>query len=166
MITINEPAIVLNWQLPRWLRGRLSIRQCGKSQFDRSVSWEDPLPKEKMAVCSNILAWSMPWTEKPGGLHSMGLQRTGHNCVIKHDHCTNTYGGLHSLNTHRDPLTFCCCSVTQLCLTLCNPVDCSSLGFSVLHYLQEFTQTHVHWVDDAIQPSHPLSSPSPALNLS
>ena len=46
-------------------------------------------------------------------------------------------------------------------------MDCSTPGFSVLHYLLEFAQTHVHWVDDAIQPSHPLSSPSPlALNLS
>ena len=110
-----------------------------------------------MAICSNVLAWRIPWTEKPGGLHSMGLKRIGHNWVIEHDHCTNAYGGLHSLNTHRDPLTFCC-SVAQLCLTFCNPVDCSILGFPVLHHLQEFTQTHVHWISDAIQPSHPLSS--------
>ena len=63
---------------------------------------------------------------------------------------------------------YCCsCSVTQLCPTLCNPMDCSMPGFPVLHCLLEFAQTHVTWVDDAIQPSHPLSSPSPpALNLS
>ena len=61
----------------------------------------------------------------------------------------------------------CCCSVTHSCLTHCNPMDCSTPGFPVLHYLPEFTQTHVHWVSDAIQSSHPLSSPSaPALNLS
>ena len=59
-----------------------------------------------------------------------------------------------------------CCSVTQLCLTLCNPVDCSTPGFPVLHHLLKLAQTHVHWVSDAIQPSHPLSSPSPAFNLS
>ena len=52
-------------------------------------------------------------------------------------------------------------SVTQLCLTLCNPMDCSKLGFPVHHQLPQLTQTHVHWVSDAIQPSHPLSSPSP-----
>ena len=58
-------------------------------------------------------------------------------------------------------------SVAQLCLTLCDPVDCSTPGFPVLPYLLEFVQTHVHWVDDAIQPSHPLSpSPPPAFNLS
>jgi len=46
-------------------------------------------------------------------------------------------------------------------LILCNPMDCSIPGFPVFHYLPEFAQTCVHWVDDAIQPSHPLSSPSP-----
>ena len=51
---------------------------------------------------------------------------------------------------HSDP---CCCSVSQSCLTLCDPLDYSMPDFSVLHYLPEFAQTHV------IQPSHPLSSP-------
>ena len=58
-------------------------------------------------------------------------------------------------------------SVAQSCLTLYDPVDCSTPGLPVHHQLLEFTQTHVHWVSDAIQPSHPLSSPSPpAFNLS
>ena len=53
------------------------------------------------------------------------------------------------------------------CPTLCNPMDCSTPGFPVLYYLLEFTQTHVHRVDDAILLSHPVSPPSPlALNLS
>ena len=57
--------------------------------------------------------------------------------------------------------------VVQFCLTLCYPMDCSTPGFPVLHYLLEFVQTHVHWVSDAIQPSYPLLPPSPlALNLS
>ena len=60
-----------------------------------------------------------------------------------------------------------CCSVTKLCPTLCDPMNCSTPGFSVDHCLPEFTQTHVHLVGDAIQPSHPLSSLSPpAFNLS
>ena len=59
-----------------------------------------------------------------------------------------------------------CHSVTQSCPTLCDPMDCSTPGFSVLHQLLELAQIHVHWVGDAIQPSHPLSSPSPAPNLS
>ena len=57
-------------------------------------------------------------------------------------------------------------SVTKSCLTLCDPKNCSMSGFLVLYYLPEFAQTHVHWVSDAIKPSHPLSLPSPpALNL-
>ena len=56
---------------------------------------------------------------------------------------------------------------TQSCPTLCNPMNCSMPGLPVHHQLPEFTQTHAYWGDDAIQPSHPLSSPSPsALNLS
>ena len=61
----------------------------------------------------------------------------------------------------------CCCSVVQSCLTLYNPMDRSLPGFPVLHHLPELAQTHVHWVSAAIQPSHPLSSPSPpAFSLS
>ena len=57
-------------------------------------------------------------------------------------------------------------SAAQSCLTLCNPVDCSTSGFPVHHQLLELAQTHVHQVGDVIQPSHPLSSPSPpAFNL-
>jgi len=64
-------------------------------------------------------------------------------------------------------LLYCeiCCSVTK-CLTLYHPMDWSMPGFPVLHYLLEFSQTHVYWVRDAIQPSHPLSPPSPTFNLS
>ena len=58
-------------------------------------------------------------------------------------------------------------SVAQLYPTLCDPMDCSTPGFLVRHQLPELTQTHVHRVGDAIQPSHPLSSPSPpTFNLS
>jgi len=61
----------------------------------------------------------------------------------------------------------CCCSVTQSCLILFAPMDCSTPGFPVLHYLLELVQTHVHQVSDAIKPSHPLLSPSPpTFNLS
>ena len=52
-------------------------------------------------------------------------------------------------------------SVAQSCPTLCDPMNCSMPGLPVHHHLLEFTQTHVHRVSDAIQPSHPLSSPSP-----
>ena len=52
-------------------------------------------------------------------------------------------------------------SVAQSCPTLCDPMNLSTPGLLVHHQLSEFTQTHIHWVSDAIQPSHPLSSPSP-----
>ena len=62
---------------------------------------------------------------------------------------------------------YCCCSVAQSCPTLCGPMDCSMPGLPVHQQLLEFTQTHLHWVGDDIQPSHPLLSPSlPAFNLS
>ena len=57
--------------------------------------------------------------------------------------------------------TYCCCSVAKSCPTLCDLMKCSMPGFSVLHYLPEFAQTHVHWVDNAIQPSQPLLPASP-----
>ena len=58
-------------------------------------------------------------------------------------------------------------SVTQSCPTLCDPKDCNTPGFLVHHQFPELAQTHVHQVSDAIQPSHPLSSPSPpAFNFS
>ena len=64
-------------------------------------------------------------------------------------------------------LPLCCCFlVAKSHPTLCIPMDCSMLDFPVLHYVIEFAQVHVHWVNDALQPSHPLSSPGPpALNL-
>ena len=54
-----------------------------------------------------------------------------------------------------------CCSTTHSCPTLCNPVDCGTQGFPVHHHLLELAQTHIHWVSDAIQLSHPLMSLSP-----
>ena len=64
-------------------------------------------------------------------------------------------------NGKEDYVLICCCSVAQSCPTLCNPMDCSRPGLSVLHHLLELAQIHVHWVGDAIQPSHsviPFSS--------
>ena len=70
-----------------------------------------------------------------------------------------------SLNTQKGAVQFS--SVAQSCPTLCNPMDCSTPGFPVHHQFLKLAQTHIHQVVDAIQPSHPLSSPSPpAFNLS
>ena len=70
--------------------------------------------------------------------------------VCLDDHCAGSFYVSVSL------AYCCCCSVAKLCLTLCDPMDCSTQGFPVLHHLLEFAQTHVHWVADTIQPFHPL----------
>ena len=103
-----------------------------------------------MATHSSILAWKISWTEEPGGvLQSMGSQRVGHDRVT--NACLHLLSLVQSLNR----------------VQLCNPVDCRMLGFPVHQQLPELAQTHVHRVGDAIQQSHPLSSPSPpAINLS
>ena len=59
---------------------------------------------------------------------------------------------------------YCFCSVAH-CPTLCDSMDCSTPAFPVLHYLPELAQTHVHWVGDGIQPSHPLSLPSSPVGI-
>ena len=82
---------------------------------------------------------------------------------------THTHARTHTHWNFKNKFTlqFQLSSVTLSCPTLCDPKDCSTPGFPVHHQLLEFTQTHVHRVSDAIQPSHPLSSHSPlTFNLS
>ena len=95
-----------------------------------------------MATHSSILAWRIPWTQEPGVLQSIGSQRVWRDWVTKHS-------------------TYQFCSVAQSCLTFCYPMDCSTQDFPVHHQLLELTQSHIHWVGDAIQPSHLQLSPSP-----
>ena len=90
-----------------------------------------------------------------------GLEKVSFHSNPKERQCQRMLRLLHNC-TH---LQFS--SVVQSCPTLCSPMNCSSPGLPVHHQLPEFTQTHVHRVSDAIQPSHPLSSPDPpAFNLS
>ena len=63
------------------------------------------------------------------------------------------------LEKAQESLGSCCCSAPKLWVTLCDTMDCSSPGSPVLHCLPEFAQTNGHWVDDAIQPSHPQVTP-------
>ena len=130
--------------------------------------------EEEMATHSRIVAWRIPGMGEPGGLPSMGSHRVGHDWsdlaataespwslhllhLVLHSH--------HPLLSRLLKIQFS--SVAQSCLTLCDPIVCSMPGLPVHHQLLEFTQTHVHSVGDATQPSHPLSSPSPpSLNLS
>ena len=106
--------------------------------------------------------WCTGMTQRDGlGREGGGGFRMGNTCTPVADSC----------QCMAKPLQYCkviqFSSVTQLCLTLCNPMNCSTPGLPVHHQLPEFTHTHIHRVGDAIQPSHPLSSPSPpALNPS
>ena len=111
---------------------------------------EDLLEKE-MSTLSSILAWETPWTVAHQAPLSMEFFRqeywNGLPCPPPGD--------------LPNPGIVQFSSVAQLCLTLCDPMNCSMPGLPVHHQLPEFTQTHVHRVSDAIQPSHPGSSPSP-----
>ena len=106
----------------------------------RPLGWEDPLEKE-MATCSSILAWKIAWMEE-------GAWRATVHGVPKSQ--THTHTDIDQIR-----------SVAQSCPTLCDHMNRSTPGLPVQHQLPEFTETHVHRVSDAIQPSHPLSSPSP-----
>ena len=75
------------------------------------------------------------------------------------------WGFLYGENIQVSGTMSCCCVVAKLYLTVCSPMDCSTPGFPVLHHLPEPAQTHVHWLGDAIQWSHPLSSLSPPASV-
>ena len=148
-----------------------------------------------MAPHSSTLAWKIPWTEEPGRLQSVGSLRVGHDWATSHSlftfmHWRRTWqptpvflpgesqeqgslvpGGLPSMGSHRVGHDWsdlaAAAAVAKLCPTLWDPMECSMPSSSVLHCLLEFAQIHVHWVGNAIQPSHPLPLPSPcAFNLS
>ena len=88
--------------------------------------------------------------------------------LLKYKRDSESFWHRHQKRTEKSALllVFQFSSVAQLCPILCDSMDWSMLGFPVHHQHPEFTQTHVHWVGHAIQPSHPLLSPSPpAFNL-
>ena len=85
------------------------------------------------------------------------LKKAGSQLIEKGVSQWNLRKQARTVSKHSDQIR----SVTQSCPTLCDPMNCSTPGLPVHHQLPESTQTHVHWVGDAIQPSHSLSSPSP-----
>ena len=126
----------------------------------QSLGREDPLEKE-MATHSSILAWRIPWTEEPGRLQSKGSQRVGHNWVTSLSRSLSIKSELTEW-IYKYRCQFSCSVMSDS-----DPIECSTPGLPVHHQLPESTQTHVHWVSDDIQPSHPLSPPSPpTFNLS
>ena len=122
-----------HWKIP-WCWERL---KAGGEGDDRGWDGWMALPTQWTWVWAGSGS-SWWWIGRPGVLQSVGLQRVRHDWAIE-------------LNW------------TQLFsrLTLCDPTDCRTPGFPVFHHLPEFGQTLVHWVSDALQPSHLLSSPSP-----
>ena len=92
------------------------------------------------------------WRETVGFINIPSLLKQIWVCVLSDDFSSHHY---------ISPIS----SVSQPCLTLWNPMNCSKPGPPVHHQLPEITQTHVHWGNDAIKPSHPLSSPSPLLSI-
>ena len=165
---VNLMTASIAWQIP-WTEepgrlqsmGSLRVGQDWATSISLFTFHFHALEKE-MATLSSVLAWRIPGTGESGGLPSMGSHRVRHYwsnlAAAAFVFCYILKITLYSV---------CCChSVAQSSPTLCSLMDCSTLGFPVLHYLLKFAQTHVHWVVDAIKSSHPLSPPSPAFNLS
>ena len=150
-----------------------------------------------MATHSSVLTWRIPRTGEPGGLLSMGSQSRTRlkwqqqqqrlNPVLLQLLISNTLWREIRLERHcvfqgnwwnrsldryfQEPISwfqsFSSVQFSLSIMSLCDPTDCSMPGFPVHPQLLELAQAHVHWVGDAIQPSHPLLSPSPPpFNLS
>ena len=125
--------VMLIWKLnPFWI---LSSR-CSTVPLNLWESWE---PKVPTSVC-------VCYVSRGGTIRSLYKIR----CTDKDKALLNF------LKQNTFKMYICCCSMAKSCPTLCDPMDCSTPGSYVLHYLPEFAQIHVHWVGDAIQPSHPL----------
>ena len=148
---------------------------------------QEDLPEKEMATHCRVLSWEIPWTEEPGGLQFMGLKMSWIWLVTKITAMKTKWKELirwqynmkflfsKSNQTSSQNLSRPCYVIIQFSSVQWlshvwvfeTPMGCSMPGFPVLHQLMELMQTHVHQVGDAIQPSHPLLSPSPpAFNLS
>ena len=121
-----------------------------------------------MATHSSTLAWKIPWMGEPGRPWGPRVYGVAKSPKVQRDFTFTLELVFDSVSFHDIQLYFSTVqSVTQSCLTLCHPMNHSMPGLPVYQKLPEFTQTHVHRVGDAIEPSHPLLSPSsPAPNPS
>ena len=129
---------ILNWSYNKYWKMQ-------SLPFKLRIQWKTPFTQ---AFFHRTSVWNVIWPGK-GKLSEVKIKTTAF-ALMEFTHSSRQLS-----------------SVAQSCPTLCDPMDCSTSGLPVHHQVLEFTQTHVHWVGDAIQPSHPLSSPSPpAFNLS
>ena len=149
--------------LCRWSSREAAIHDAVQPSLPLRWSWDITCPAEAVCLdpgggpsgCEQPLNTLLPWQPPPpcwrmGAWKASLLSARGSSVAILQQ-------PPHSVQFN---------SVPQSCLTLCYPMDCSTPGFPVHHQLPELAQTHVHEVGDAIQPFHPLSSPSPAFSLS
>ena len=111
--------------------------------------------KSRLGLKVSFLNWEKPRRRRPIPVF---LVTNYWKCWV----CCHCWLVFNSFWPHGLQHTRYCCSVAHSFLTLCDPMDCSTPGFSVLHRLPEFAQTHVHWVSYATQPSRPLSPSSPS----
>ena len=112
--------------------------------------------EKEMATHSSVLAWRIPGTGEPGGLPSVGSHRVGHD-----------WSDLAAAAATHCKATVVVQSPSHVWLFATNPRNYKTPGFPVLHHLPDFAQIHVHWMGDAIWPSHPVPPLSPlALDLS
>ena len=133
--------------MAQWVRIHLQCRRHRRCRFDPlvgKISW-----RRTLATLSSILAWKIPWTEEPGRIQSQRVSEWD---------TTEGLSTQYSMNIQFSSVQFSY-SVVSDSLRLHESQHARLLP--VHHQLPEFTQTHVHRVGDAIQPSHPLSSPSP-----
>ena len=147
------------WSLPLWPPDIcLSVVGCGII---------NPVNQASQYACSSII----PYCTESGLGHALRYQKVWHKQKLSKQLYSRAFpcNVLISsfVEAQSTSLRIQFSTVVQSCPTLCDPMDCSTPGLPVHHQLPEFTQTHVHWVSDTIQPSHLLSSPSPpAFNLS
>ena len=149
-----------------------------KRREQQRMRWLVASPNQQTWIWASSGSWC--WTGRSDMLQSKGLQKAGHNWATKLNWTEYPHQDLILLDFSvssdclhrgkrkpREQKTLQFSSVAQSCPALCDPMDCNTPGLPVHHQLPELTQTHVHKVGDAIQPSNPLSSPSPpAFSLS
>ena len=117
--------------------------------------------KRTASLCLG-LGQCLLWWKRDQSLRWSSWGYKNHTCSLQDCHGPWRYRGSWPQKLKQEfPTMVQFSSVAQSCLTLCDPMNRSTPGLPVHHQLPEFTQTHVHRVGDAIQPSHPLSSPSP-----
>ena len=138
--------------------------------YEKEMRFKEPEAswRQEVAGLGCIWSWCAQLQNQTSGDASAKIKaswRSSLSLVICMFICFNSF--LRNTSFWESGIRFCNCSVTQSCLTPCDPMDCSTPGLPVHHQLPEFTQIHDHWVGNAILPSHPLLSHSPpAFNLS